>query len=123
MIDLLKHFPKVFNTWLYFIKITDPNRYLTIIDSLGRCEDVFHLLIANAYKETDLIKRKEALKKVLAVVNTAVNAGRKEMHYYANVCFIPCYLLDYPKRNETDRFQNTTVLLFEEDGLRQYDSH
>lgn len=75
---------------MYFIKITDPNRYLTIIDSLGKCEDVFHLLIANAYKETDLMKRKEALKKVVGVVNTAINAGRKEMHYYATVCSVLC---------------------------------
>ena len=103
LIDLLKHFPKVFNTWLFFLKITNPNRFLTTIDSLGRCEDVFHMLIVNAYKETDLPKRKEALKKVVSVVNAVVNAGRKEMNYYTHVLFCVFWLVDYPKRDQIDR--------------------
>lgn len=88
LIDILKHFPKIFNSWLLYVRLLNPNRYLTIMNSLGRCEEVFHLLIVDAYKEIDLNKRKEALKKIIPIVNTAVSAGHKELQFYVKVRFI-----------------------------------
>lgn len=82
---MLKHFPKIFNSWLLYIHLLNPNRYLTIMNSLGRCEDVFHLLIVDAYKEIDLSKRKEALKKIIPIVKTAISAGHKELQFYEKV--------------------------------------
>lgn len=85
LIDLLKHFPKIFHSWLFYIKTTNPNRYLSILNSMGKCEDVISLYITDAYKENELGKRKESLKKILPVVNTAISAGRKDIQYYKKV--------------------------------------
>lgn len=52
---------------------------------MGKCEDVISLLITDAYKENELGKRKESLKKILPVVNTAISAGRKDIQYYSTV--------------------------------------
>ena len=75
------------------------------MNSLGRCEEVFHLLIVDAYKEIDLSRRKEALKKIVPIVNTAVSAGHKELQFYVKVRRMKWMndLVDNPRRNEIDR--------------------
>ena len=85
LLDLLRHFPQVFNSWLFFLQQTDPNRLLSVVNTLGRCDEVVHLLLQHAYDELDLTKRKAALTSVQRVVTTAVSAGRKDMQFYGDV--------------------------------------
>lgn len=85
LLDLLRHFPQVFNSWLFFLQQTDPDRLLLVLNTLGKCDEVVHLLLQHAYDELDLAKRKAALTGVQRVVATAVSAGRKEMQFYGDV--------------------------------------
>lgn len=81
----MRHFPKVFQSWMFYLQQSDESQFLQVLNDLGRVDDVVHLLIENAWNETDITHRKEALKKVLSVVNGAISAGRKEMAFYQHV--------------------------------------
>ena len=52
---------------------------------MGKCDEVVHLLLRDAYNELELPKRKAALQNVQRVIATAVSAGRKDMQFYAEV--------------------------------------
>lgn len=79
LLGLLRHFPRVFESWLLYVSELDANRVLQVRNFLGEIDEVAALLIEDALKEIDVNKRREALKKTLGVVSNAVSAGRKEM--------------------------------------------
>lgn len=85
MLELLRHFPRVFNSWLFYLKQADPNRLLDVMRTLLRYEEVFDLLVVNAHKSLDLQQRKLALVQVKELFQTIVNAGRKDMQFYLTV--------------------------------------
>lgn len=85
LLDLMSHFPLVFHSWLFYLEQTDPNRLLSVMNSMGKCDEVVHLLLCDAYNELELAKRKAALQNVQRVIATAVSAGRKDMQFYADV--------------------------------------
>lgn len=85
LLALLRHFPRVFESWLLYVSELDANRVLQIRNYLGEIDEVAALLIEDALKETDVGKRREALKKTLGVVSNAVAAGRKEMLFTQTV--------------------------------------
>lgn len=85
ILDLLRHFPRVFNSWLFYLKQADPNRLLEVMQSLLRYEEVFDLLVVNAHKSLDLQQRKIALNQMKDVFQTVVHAGRKDMQFYLTV--------------------------------------
>lgn len=85
LLDLMSHFPLVFNSWLFYLEQTDPNRLLQVMNAMGKCDEVVHLLLRDAYNELELPKRKAALQNVQRVIATAVSAGRKDMQFYAEV--------------------------------------
>lgn len=85
LLDLMSHFPLVFNSWLFYLEQTDPNRLLQVMNAMGKCDEVVHLLLRDAYNELELPKRKAALQNVQRVIATAVSAGRKDMQFYADV--------------------------------------
>lgn len=79
LLGLLRHFPRVFESWLLYVSELDANRVLQVRNFLGEIDEVASLLIEDALKEIDVNKRRDALKKTLGVVSNAVSAGRKEM--------------------------------------------
>ena len=85
MLELLRHFPRVFNSWLFYLKQADPNRLLDVMRTLLRYEEVFDLLVVNAHKDLDLQQRKLALVQVKELFQAIVNAGRKDMQFYLTV--------------------------------------
>ena len=85
LLGLLRHFPRVFESWLLYVSELDANRVLQIRNFLGEIGEVAALLIEDALKEVDVTKRRDALKKTLGVVGNAVSAGRKEMVFTQTV--------------------------------------
>lgn len=85
LLGLLRHFPRVFESWLLYVSELDANRVLQVRNFLGEVDEVTALLIEDALKEIDVNKRREALKKTLGVVSNAVSAGRKEMLFAQTV--------------------------------------
>lgn len=81
LLGLLRHFPRVFESWLLYVGQLDANKLLQIRNYLGQIDEVAALLVEDALKETEVGKRREALKKTLGVVGNAVSAGRKEMAF------------------------------------------
>ena len=85
LLGLLRHFPRVFESWLLYVSELDANRVLQVRNFLGGIDEVASLLIEDALKEIDVNKRRDALKKTLGVVSNAVSAGRKEMLFTQTV--------------------------------------
>ena len=85
LLGLLRHFPRVFESWLLYVSELDANRVLQVRNFLGEIDEVASLLIEDALKEIDVNKRRDALKKTLGVVSNAVSAGRKEMLFTQTV--------------------------------------
>lgn len=85
LLDLLRHFPRIFNSWLFYLQQSDVNRLMNVMNSLLRYEDVFNLLVINAYHQLDLTKRKEAFATIKGVMTNIVNAGRKDLQFYVHV--------------------------------------
>lgn len=85
LLGLLRHFPRVFESWLLYVSELDANRVLQVRNFLGEIDEVAALLIEDALKEIDVNKRRDALKKTLGVVSNAVSAGRKEMLFTQTV--------------------------------------
>ena len=85
LLGLLRHFPRVFESWLLYVSELDANGVLQVRNFLGEIDEVASLLIEDALKEIDVNKRRDALKKTLGVVSNAVSAGRKEMLFTQTV--------------------------------------
>ena len=85
LLGLLRHFPRVFESWLLYVSELDANRVLQVRNFLGEIDEVASLLIEDALKEIDVNKRRDALKKTLGMVSNAVSAGRKEMLFTQTV--------------------------------------
>ena len=88
LLELLRHFPRIFNSWLFYLQQSDVNRLLNVMNALLRYEDVFNLLVIDAYHQLDLTKRKEALAKIKGIMTNVVNAGRKDLQFYVHVCVL-----------------------------------
>lgn len=85
LLEQLRHFPRVFHCWLLYITQIDPNRLLQVLTELGRHDDIAHLLIVNAFEQTTLEARRDALKKTAQVIGKTVDAGRKDMAFFYEV--------------------------------------
>ena len=81
LLELLRHFPRIFN----YLQQSNVNRLLNVMNALLRYDDVFNLLVIDAYHQLDLTKRKEALAKIKGIMTNVVNAGRKDLQFYVHV--------------------------------------
>ena len=85
LLELLRRFPRIFNSWLFYLQQSNVNRLLNVMNALLRYDDVFNLLVIDAYHQLDLTKRKEALAKIKGIMTNVVNAGRKDLQFYVHV--------------------------------------
>ena len=73
LLELLRHFPRIFNSWLFYLQQSNVNRLLNVMNALLRYDDVFNLLVIDAYHQ------------LKGIMTNVVNAGRKDLQFYVHV--------------------------------------